>query len=196
MLTRCEEILMCCDMRHYSYMCGARPTCFIMFCAMRRRLCLVRVHPELTNVFLLVSCCIELRTSCGGCTMRLMQTTCMRHLQPSRRTEQRLQRRRPPSCVLRWTVWWMSSDSTKWQREWQRQQHSCSCFSRLAVKSLIPSSQSPPPPRPCFVKRGNPSEVLVVLQPLEDTSNNFLVSSTLSFLSFVSLFCLNLCLWL
>ena len=75
-------------------MCGARPTCFIMFCAMRRRLCLVRVHPELTNVFLLVSCCIERRTSCGGCTMRLRQTTCMRHLQPSRRTEQRLQRRR------------------------------------------------------------------------------------------------------
>ena len=69
-----------------SYTCGARPTCFIMFCAMRRRLCLVRVHPELTNVFfLLVSCCIELRTSCGGCTMRLRQTTCMRHLQPSRR---------------------------------------------------------------------------------------------------------------
>ena len=79
-----------------SYTCGARPTCFIMFCAMRHRLCLVRVHPELTNVFffLLVSCCIELRTSCGGCTMRLRQTTCKRHLQPSRRTEQRLQRRR------------------------------------------------------------------------------------------------------
>ena len=76
-------------------MCGARPTCFMMFCAMRRRLCLVRVHPELTNVFfLLVSCCIERRTSCGGCTMRLRQTTCMRHLQPSCRTEQRLRRRR------------------------------------------------------------------------------------------------------
>ena len=82
-------------MRHYSYTCGARPTCFIMFCAMRRRLCLVRVHCELTNVFfLLVSCCIELWTSCGGCTTRLRQTTRMRHLQPSRRTEQRLQRRR------------------------------------------------------------------------------------------------------
>ena len=78
-----------------SYTCGARPTCFIIFCAMRRWLCLVRVHPELTNVFLLlVSCCIELRMSCGGCTMRLRQTTCMRHFQPSRCTEQRLQRRR------------------------------------------------------------------------------------------------------
>ena len=76
-----------------SYMCGARPTCF-MFCAMRRRLCLVRVHPQLTNVFFYLSGCIELRTSCGGCTMRLRQTTCMRHLQLSRRTEQRLQRRR------------------------------------------------------------------------------------------------------
>ena len=54
-------------------------------------------RPPSTNkcfFFLLVSCCIELRTSCGGCTMRLRQTTCMRHLQPSRRTEQRLQRRR------------------------------------------------------------------------------------------------------
>ena len=77
-----------------SYMCGARPTCFMMFCAMRRRLCLVRVHPQLTNVFFCLSCCIELRTSCGGCTMRLRQTTCMRHHQPYRRTEQRLHRRR------------------------------------------------------------------------------------------------------
>ena len=77
-----------------SYMCGARPTCFMMFCAMRRRLCLVRVHFELTNVFLLVSCCIERRTSCGGCTMRLRQTTRMRHPEPPRRTEPRRQRRR------------------------------------------------------------------------------------------------------
>ena len=85
-----------------SYTCGARPTCFMMFCALRRRLCLVRVHSGLTIFFLLLPCCIELRTSCGGCTMRLRQTTRMHHPEPPSRAEPRRQRhrrhRRPRVC--------------------------------------------------------------------------------------------------
>ena len=45
-----------------SYMCGARPTCFMKFCAMRRRLCLVRVHPGLTNVFFSCLCLVALNS--------------------------------------------------------------------------------------------------------------------------------------
>ena len=147
--------------------------------------------------FFCLTCCIELRTSCGGCTLRLRQTTCMRHLQPSRRTEQRLQtrrrRRRPrvccagpcDGCPATAPSGSASGSASSTPVRGSAASSTASFHQASRHHHLVPVSWN-----------GNPSEVLVVLQLLEDTSNNLLVSSAHSFLSLVSLFCLNLCLWL
>ena len=124
MLTRCEEMFSwCVVICGTSYMCGARPTCFMMFCAMRRRLCLVRVHPQLTNVFFLLVLLHwtpdelwRLHNEAEADNLRASSPA----ISPHRTTSSKTPSPPPPSCVLRWTMWWMSSDSTKWQREWQR----------------------------------------------------------------------------
>ena len=141
-----------------------------------------------------MSCCIELRTSCGGCIMRLRQTTCMRHLQPSRRTEQRLQRRRrrrrPRVCCAG-----PCDGCPATAPSGSASGSASSTPVRVSAASPSRASFNPASRRHHLIPvscNGNPSEVLVVLQPLEDTSNNFLVSSARSFLSFVSLWCLNL----
>ena len=168
---------------------------------MRRRLCLVRVHPELTNVFFFFFACVLLHWTPDE-LWRLHNEAEADNLHasspaisPHRTTSSKTPSPPPPprvccagpcdGCPATAPSGSASGSASSTPVRVSTASPSRASFHQASRRHhLVPVSWN-----------GNPSEVLVVLQPLEDTSNNFLVSSALSFLSFVSLLCLNLYLW-